>query len=259
MTDQFPARAGAVLSADIAVPEHGREAAFYSRVLSTGTNPLWRAEDLMSSAGVPILGLGERTAEHDALPIQWMPHIQVKDVGSSVERAAEHGGSVLMKGENGGTVQWAVLRDPDGAAFGVIPVVQAIPSSLTAQDRAVGRILWLDLTTRDATRTRDFYRNVIQWDVRDVEMKDGDARYADYNMLDESGAPAAGVCHARGTNADLPPVWMLYLPVGSLEESMRRAEEEGGGLVRTARNSKGETQYAIVQDPVGAVFALVQG
>ena len=47
MSDPFVPRVGGILSADIAVPEHEREVRFYSRVLSTGENPLSR-EDLMN-------------------------------------------------------------------------------------------------------------------------------------------------------------------------------------------------------------------
>lgn len=75
MNDKFAPQVGATFSADIAVPEHPREVHFYSRVLTTGEKPLWR-EDLMNNLGLPIIGLGERTAEYADLPLQWMPHIQ---------------------------------------------------------------------------------------------------------------------------------------------------------------------------------------
>lgn len=48
MSDLFVPQVGAVFSADIAVPEHARELRFYSRVLTTGDQPLWR-EDLMNN------------------------------------------------------------------------------------------------------------------------------------------------------------------------------------------------------------------
>ena len=86
MSDSLVPRVGGILSADIAVPEHEREVRFYSRVLSTGENPLWR-EDLMNNLGMPIIGLGARIPEYAHLPLQWMPHIQVADVAASVERA----------------------------------------------------------------------------------------------------------------------------------------------------------------------------
>ena len=88
-------------------------------------------------------------------------------------------------------------------------------------------------------------------------MKDGDVRYADYNMLGNDGTPAAGICHARGPNTGLPPVWMIYVPVGDLDESIRRVEKEGGNVLKTMRGGDGKYVYAAVQDPVGACFALV--
>lgn len=74
MSTVFVTSVGAVLSADIAVPEHDRVARFYSRVLGTGEKPLWR-EDLTNNLGIPIIGLGARNADHAHLPLQWMPHI----------------------------------------------------------------------------------------------------------------------------------------------------------------------------------------
>ena len=264
MSDPFVPRVGGVMSADIAVPEHEREVRFYSRVLSTGENPLWR-EDLMNNRGMPIIGLGARSAELADLPLQWMPHIQVADVAASVERALDLSGSEVMHGKDGdGNSQWAVLLDPNGAAFGLIPVVSAeeVPSSDGASSNAagsVGCISWLDLTVSDASATRDFYRQVVGWTVQDVEMGEASERYADYNMLGGDGKPAAGVCHARGGNLGLPPVWMIYLPVGDLAESLRRVRDEGGKVLKEARTTDGGYAYAAVQDPVGVCLALVPG
>jgi uncharacterized protein len=261
MRDAFTPRIGGVLSADIAVPDVERMVRFYSRVLTTGKDPLWR-EDLMNSLGMPVIGLGPRTGEYAHLPLQWMPHIQVADVAASVQRAQDLGGVVLMHSRDAvGNSQWAVLGDANGAAFGVIPVIppEAMPSSATSsfeKGAATGRIAWLDLTVADAAATRDFYRQVIGWAVRDVAMKEGDVSYADYEMLGDDGAPAAGVCHARGVNADLPPLWLVYLPVGDLAESLRRVRDEGGKVVSETRGGHGHLAYATVQDPAGVYFVL---
>ncbi len=265
MSDPFVPRVGGTLSADIAVPEHEREVRFYSRVLTTGENPLWR-EDLMNNRGMPVIGLGAHSPEYADLPLQWMPHIQVADVAASVERALDLGGSELMHGkDDGGLSQWAVLLDPNGTAFGIMPVVpeEAIPQpeGVASRDAAarVGCISWLDLTVSEASATRDFYRQVVGWSVQDVDMEDAGERYADYNMLDDDGNPAAGVCHARGVNLGLPPIWMIYLPVGDLAESLRRVREEGGKVIKATRGTDGEYAYAAVQDPVGVCLALVPG
>ena len=254
MSDPLVPRVGGILSADIAVPEHEREVRFYSRVLTTGENPLWR-EDLMNNLGMPVVGLGPRGAEYAHLPLQWMPHIQVANVAASVKRALDLGGSELM---HDGKSQWAVLLDPNGAAFGIIPVVpsEAVPPTDGAAAR-VGCISWLDLTVSAASATRDFYRQVVGWSVQDAEMEDEGERYADYNMIGDDGNPAAGVCHARGVNLGLPPIWMIYLPVGDLAESVRRVQEEGGKIIKATRGNDGEYASAVVQDLVGAYLALV--
>jgi hypothetical protein len=88
MRNPFFHGVGGVLSADIAVPDHERELGFYSKVLTTGPAPLWR-DDLTNNQGTPVIGLGARSPEYEALPLQWMPHFQVSDVAASAARTLE--------------------------------------------------------------------------------------------------------------------------------------------------------------------------
>ena len=265
MSNPFAPSVGGILSADIAVPEHDRELRFYSRVLTTGEHPLWR-DDLTNNRGMPIIGLGARSAEYEKLPLQWMPHIQVADVATSAARALELGGDALMQStDEGESSPWAVLLDPDGAAFGIIPVVSddSVPQDEGGASRdaaeGAGRIAWLSLTVSDALATRDFYRQVVGWSVQDVEMEDADGAYLDYDMLDDDGKPAARVSHARGANLGLPPVWLIGLPVGDLRASLRRVREGGGEILKATQGTDGTYAYAVIQDPVGACLALVPG
>ncbi|MEQ9401606.1 MAG: VOC family protein [Longimicrobiales bacterium] len=263
MTDSSAPIAGGVLSADIAVPKHDEVVAFYSRVLSTGTAPLWRP-DLMNNVGTPVIGVGERVEAYAHLPLQWMPHIQVSDVAASVAQALGRGGHELMHHEDeSGRSQWAVLRDANGAAFGIIPAVppEAAPATgdpSSGSGDGVGRISWLDLTVPDAGSTRDFYQAVVGWSWRGVDMEDADGGYSDYVLSSDDGSAVAGVCHARGVNRGLPLAWLIYLPVGDLAESLRLVAEGGGEVLRSS-GSDTDLSYAVIRDPVGAHLALVQG
>lgn len=258
MSSIFVSRVGGILSADIAVPDRDQQLRFYADVLGTGAEPLWR-DDLMNRDGVPIIGLGPQQGSYASLPLQWMPHIQVADVAASVARAEGLGGTVLMHGtDDAGTSQWAVLLDPSGAAFGLIPVVPE--SSLpAAAPKATGCIAWADLSVPDAPAIRDFYAEVVGWSVEDVAMEDDGVSYADFSMVGGDARPAAGVCHARGMNADLPPVWMIYLPVGDIDESLRRVDAGGGEVLKVLRAEDERVVYAAVRDPIGVSFALVPG
>ena len=115
----------------------------------------------------------------------------------------------------------------------------------------LGTIAWVDLTVADAEKVRDFYKKVIGWEPSPVKMGD----YDDYNMVaPATEKPAAGICHARGGNAKIPPQWMVYVPVQDLEASIKTAEKSDGSVV--ARLGK---TMCIIKDPAGAVMGLMQG
>lgn len=118
----------------------------------------------------------------------------------------------------------------------------------------VGSVAWCDLTVEDAPALRDFYERVVGWSADPVSM----GEYEDYNMASPgSGAPVAGICHARGTNAGLPSQWILYVTVADLDASLDRCRE-GGGEVLAPPRSAGGGRYAVIRDPAGAVLAVWQ-
>ena len=119
----------------------------------------------------------------------------------------------------------------------------------------MGSVGGVDLTVRDADRVQRFYEDVAQWRVSPLEM----GGYSDYLMLPPGGRkPVAGVCHKRGVNAKLPPVWMIYIKVPDLDASLKRCQELGGKvLVKPAAMGAG-SRYAVIEDPAGAVCALYQ-
>jgi len=257
MSGPFVSRVGGILSADIAVPEHEKEKEFYARVLTTGESPLWQ-EDLMNNQGTPIIGLGERTPEYAKLPLQWIPHIQVADVAASVDRAVALGGTELFHGKDEtGNSLWAGVQDPNGAVFGLIPIVASehLPPTVNS-DMPVGCIVWFDLSVPQAVSTGEFYGEVIGWSVEEVSVEDAGERYTDYAMMGGDGGPAAGICHARGANADMPAGWMMYLPVGDFDQSVGRVASAGGKVLKAATSPDGSFRFAVIEDPVGAIFAL---
>lgn len=252
MRDPFAHGVGGILSADIAVPDHERELGFYSAVLTTGENPLWR-DDLTNNQGTPIIGLGARTPEYKDLPLQWMPHFQVADVGVSVARALELGGEELI---HDGRSQWAVLADQVGAAFGVIPVVAAESSAANTSER-IGCISWLTLAVPEVSSSRDFYQKVVGWGAKTVEMEDGDGdgRSASFEMQRDDEISAAEICHNHGDYEGIPPVWLISLPVDDITESLRRVREGGGEVIK----GSAEANYAVIRDPVGVYMGLRAG
>ena len=254
MKNPFVHEVGGVLSADIAVPDHERELNFYSSILTTGDSPLWR-DDLMNNLGTPVIGLGERIPEYEALPLQWMPHFQVADVAASVSCAMSMGGKEVMHSKaDDGTSQWAVLVDQVGAAFGVIPVVDG-ESDSASQDERRGCISWLSLRVPDAVASQDFYQRVVGWNAKPLEMEDDEGHFASFEMQVDNEIAAAEICQYRSEHQGIPSVWLLHLPVDDLDESLRRVSQSGGEVIK----EYAEAKYAVVRDPVGVYFALQAG
>lgn len=118
----------------------------------------------------------------------------------------------------------------------------------------VGTVLWRDLTVADAERVRDFYQQVVGWESSPVDM----GGYSDFNMMPAgSSSPVAGICHARGSNGDLPSQWLMYIVV---EDADRGAAEcvRLGGRVVTGPRPMGGARVCVIEDPAGAVCALYQ-
>lgn len=118
----------------------------------------------------------------------------------------------------------------------------------------VGTIGWFDLTVPDAAKARDFYKSVVGWTTSDVNMGD----YTDYSMHPPGGDPVAGVCHARGPNADLPAIWLMYITVADLEKSVANCQANGGSAITPIRDMGSYGRMVVIRDPAGAMCALIQ-
>ena len=122
------------------------------------------------------------------------------------------------------------------------------------EEAEIGSVCWRDLTVPNAEEIRDFYATVVGWASEPVDM----GGYNDFNMIPPAtGQPAAGICHARGSNADLPPQWLLYIVVPDVDQSAARCAELGGQLVVSPK-AMGKGRFCVIRDPAGAVAALYQ-
>jgi predicted enzyme related to lactoylglutathione lyase len=116
-----------------------------------------------------------------------------------------------------------------------------------------GQVCWQDLTVSNAEEVRQFYCAVVGWKSETVDM----GAYSDFSMLTPGdGKCVAGVCHARGMNANLPPQWLMYITVADLDGSILRCTELGGKVIHGPR-PMGSQRMCVIQDPAGAVVALI--
>lgn len=117
---------------------------------------------------------------------------------------------------------------------------------------AIGGIEWRDITVDNAEQLRDFYSDVVGWRPEAVSMGD----YDDFNMNQpETGETIVGICHARGSNADMPPQWLMYVRVEYAKNSAEKVKELGGQVLQGPAKMNNEVYY-VIQDPAGAVLTI---
>ena len=123
----------------------------------------------------------------------------------------------------------------------------------TPEGPKIGSIVWQDLTVPNAPEVRDFYCQVVGWTYTDHDMEE----YNDYDInLPDTGQTVAGICHARGSNANVPPQWLVYISIADVAESALRCQELGGSVIDGPR-TMGQWSFCVIQDPAGAVAALI--
>lgn len=117
----------------------------------------------------------------------------------------------------------------------------------------VGAIIWRDLTVQNAEEIQRFYSRVVGWQARPHDM----GEYHDFDIIAaDKDEVVAGICNARGHNANLPSQWLIYVWVADVDESARRCVELGGKVVDGPR-TMGDSRFCVIQDPAGAVAGLI--
>lgn len=126
-------------------------------------------------------------------------------------------------------------------------------SDNVASESKVGVIEWYDLTVTHAEQIKNFYCDVVGWESGAISMGD----YDDFSIhLPESNTTVAGICHARGSNRHLPAQWLMYVRVENVAESIAKCKALGG-VVLDGPRALGSGEFCVIQDPEGAVLALV--
>ena len=117
----------------------------------------------------------------------------------------------------------------------------------------VGKIGWIDMTVEDASAVSEFYKTVVGYESEEIDM----GGYSDYVMKMPGGSGVSGICHARGSNTDLPPGWLIYIIVADAAASAELCRSNGGKVLVEPRGLAGGS-FCVIEDPAGSVAGLYQ-
>ena len=121
--------------------------------------------------------------------------------------------------------------------------------------RRLGNPCWFELATRagglDAAGA--FYRAVLGWKIEDSGMEG-----FDYHLANADGDMVAGLMVPPPAVAEMPPFWMIYFAVDDADAFVTDATAEGAVLHRGPEAVPGTGRFALLSDPQGAAFGILQ-
>jgi predicted enzyme related to lactoylglutathione lyase len=118
-----------------------------------------------------------------------------------------------------------------------------------------GRFAWYELMTTDPDAAEGFYTRVVGWGTQPFPGLE--TPYTAWTAHDQ---PIGGLMElppeARAGGA--PPSWMPYIAVTDVDATIEEAKALGGRPEAGPREIPHEGRFAVLSDPQGAVFAILQ-
>ncbi|MDQ4131039.1 MAG: VOC family protein [Actinomycetota bacterium] len=223
----------------------------------------WEAEDMPAGDGAIysmcrlraryVAGISEQGEPETrrGMPPHWNNYVTVDDLEAATERARALGGNVLAEPFDVlDAGRMAVIQDPAGATFMLWQARRHIGAGLVNEP---GCLTWNDLSTPDPDAAMDFYRGLFGWRAEAV-----DAPGADYWVWYNGERTNGGMLRITERMPGVPPNWMPYFAVDSVDEALGTVESGGGRRV-AGPNEVPYGRFVVATDPQGAHFAVYEG
>ena len=120
-----------------------------------------------------------------------------------------------------------------------------------------GEVHWLELNTWDAEGARAFYSDILGWHFEHLPInKEGTPPYW---IAKRGGETVCGVFGLRSPDFDgVPSHWLSYFAVDDIAQVVAEIRASGGKVYRDPLPIPCHGTIAIVADPSGAAFGLIQ-
>jgi len=203
--------------------------------------------------GRPVAGLIHKdvpSGEHRQPA--WQSFFAVGDVDAAKKVALQNGAKVLFEPHDiPDRGREAVFADPQGAVFAVLASSSGDPPDVLATP---GEWIWSSLITSDPDTDAAFYQKLFNYEVFELPASMG----AQHLLL-------ASVNYARASANTLPankpkmhPHWLNFVRVEDAIKMTAKVVALGGRVLVEPRVDRQGGKVAVVADPFGAPFGLLE-
>lgn len=247
---------GKPIFAELITPDIAAAKRFYAALLgwtfrdiSGGHSPYAEAY----SAGTPVGGVVERAVppgQH--VQPAWLNFIATTDVDAAARTAVQEGAHVLRAPHDlPDRGREAVLADPQGAVFAILAAGSGDPPDVLA---APGSWIWRALLTTDPETDANFYKAVFGYQLFSLPPSPGETHLL---LASENYARASANSLPLG-HPNMHPHWLAFVRVDGVMATVRKVAALGGKILVEPRVDRHGGLIAVVADPLGAPFGLME-
>ncbi len=113
---------------------------------------------------------------------------------------------------------------------------------------------WRELATKDLPVAMEFYQKLFGWDLQQTKVTP-----MDYKEIITDGIARGGM---MAMDENWPPEvgshWNSYVAVANADDTAEKIKENGGSVMHGPFDAPGVGRMAVVADPAGAPFAIIQ-
>jgi uncharacterized protein len=120
-----------------------------------------------------------------------------------------------------------------------------------------GEICWRELNTKDLGAAIDFYKGLFGWTLEQSKLSP--AEYKEIQFEDKAVGGMMEINECWGENWEkIPSAWRSYIAVDDIADSVEKIKKFGGGVCVPPFEAPGIGKMAVVADPSGIAFSVIQ-
>lgn len=180
------------------------------------------------------------------MPSAWITYFATDDADATAAKITEAAGTILAGPHDVGTLgRMIVALDSQGSPFGAWQAGEHIGADIYNEP---GSLTWNEAAMPDPQAARTFYTQVFGFSYEEIPDAGG------YTTFSTGGDPLGGLGgHTPGT----PQGWRACFSVASADQACAAVEANGGKVLDPPHDSP-YGRFAVVEDPWGAPFELIQ-
>jgi uncharacterized protein len=241
--------------ADLGTPDAGAAKRFYTALFG------WTAEDrpmgpttfytMLTHQGRAVAALYQQDPGSGAGTPRWLNYISVESANDTARRTRELGGAVVVEPFDVLDVgRMALVQDATGAVVALWQPRRHVGAGIIGE---TGAMCWNELATTDTARAEVFFAALFGWSAMTRDLVG-----LRYTTFARDGEPCGGMIPIDASRDPELPHWLVYFAVSDCDGHLALAQSLGGSVRVSPLDVPGVGRYAVLIDPQGATFAILQ-